>query len=136
VSEVADRAGLATRFDLVPSQRLEATTAREVQRIVREATTNVVRHAEASILTVSLRRRDGRVRIVLTDDGVGFDPAAPSRGFGRRSMTERAAVVGGRLTIEPRSNGGTRVVLEVPVGDDGVEPEVRGDDAHQAGSIA
>lgn len=136
VSEVADRAGLATRFDLVPTPRLEATASREVQRIVREATTNVVRHAEASILTVSLRRRDGQVRIVLTDDGVGFDPAAPSKGFGRRSMSERAGLVGGRVTIEPGSDGGTRVVLEVPAGDDGVEPEVRGDDAHQAGSIA
>lgn len=137
VSDVADRAGLATRFDLAPGVHLDAARSREVQRVVREATTNVVRHARASILTVSLRPRDGRLRVVVADDGDGFDVDAATHGFGLRSMRERAAAIGGRLSLEAVSGGGTRVVLEVPIGDrSGREPEVRRDHVDQTGNTA
>lgn len=138
VSEVADRAGLATRFDLAPGLQLDATSTRELERIVREGATNVVRHARASTLTVSLRRRGDLLRVILADDGDGFDPAERTGGFGLRGMRERAAAIGARLSVEPVSGGGTRVVLEVPAGgvSSAVESEVCSDDVDQSGSIA
>ena len=76
---------------------------------LREAVTNVVRHAGADRCTISLRREDDRWRLQVTDDGVGGDPV---EGNGLRGMRERISAVGGM--VEHRSRPGTTVVVSVP----------------------
>jgi signal transduction histidine kinase len=89
----------------------------EVLRIAQEALQNALRHAGAEHIDVSLEADNGRLRLAVSDDGVGFDPADPSlraRRLGLTSMEERARALGGTLTIASRPGEGTTVTLEVP----------------------
>jgi signal transduction histidine kinase len=81
-------------------------------RIVQEALTNVVRHADARHVTVRVRYGDGVVRLTVADDGRG---GAGTPGRGLAGMAERAAAVGGTVRVE--STPGFTVVAELPWGD-------------------
>jgi signal transduction histidine kinase len=90
---------------------------REVLRIAQEALQNALRHAQAETIEVRLESGDGRLRLTISDDGVGFEPAAPalrSRRLGLTSMEERAEAIGGTLSIESQPGVGTTIELEVP----------------------
>jgi signal transduction histidine kinase len=89
----------------------------EVLRIAQEALQNALRHAHAEHVDVRLHAENGRLRLAVSDDGVGFDPTDPAlraRRLGLTSMEERARALGGRLTIDSRPGSGTTVSLEVP----------------------
>jgi signal transduction histidine kinase len=91
-------------------------TEGEVFRIAQEALANALRHAGASRIDVELDARDGRLRLTVADDGVGFETQSAivrSRRLGLTSMEERARAVGGTLDIESTPGGGTTVQLEV-----------------------
>ncbi len=88
--------------------------AEQVVLAAREALANVVRHANANEVTVALRVSDGRIRLVVADDGRGIDPATP-RGHGLRNLDERAGALRGTCAIEPNPGGGTTVTWDVPV---------------------
>ena len=88
-------------------------------RIAQEALQNALRHAGASRVAVRLRADAARVVLEVSDDGAGFDPAAPelrSRRLGLSSMEERARRLGGVLEIRSAPGEGTTVRLEVPRG--------------------
>jgi signal transduction histidine kinase len=98
------------------SPRLGGATDGEVFRIAQEAVHNALRHADAKRIEVGLDARNGRLVLTVSDDGAGFDPAAPAlraRRLGLTSMEERARALGGALTIDSRPGEGTRVRLEV-----------------------
>jgi signal transduction histidine kinase len=77
-------------------------------RIVQEALTNVARHAEAARVQVTLRQEGGAVRLVVADDGKGFDPDGLKPGrFGLLGMTERAQALGGVVRVTSRPGSGT-----------------------------
>jgi PAS domain S-box-containing protein len=97
---------------------LEPTVRAQVLRIVQEALTNARKHARAQCLQVSLGLEGGLARIVVHDDGVGFDPALPATAhdkYGLRFMRERAEEVGGSVEIRSAPGQGTQVVVQVPV---------------------
>jgi signal transduction histidine kinase len=89
-------------------------------RIVQEALTNVARHSGALACSVSLRRTDGQVEVVVEDSGRGMAPASGGadarRGLGLMGMRERAQSLAGRFTIANRPEGGTRIVVTLPLG--------------------
>ncbi len=89
-------------------------------RVAQEALRNVVRHAAARSARVVLDAVPGYIRLVVEDDGVGFDPRSPGRGpsLGLESMQQRVAAVGGRLDVETASGQGTRVEVVVPLEED------------------
>jgi signal transduction histidine kinase len=92
----------------------EAETA--LYRIVQEALTNVVKHANARTVSVVLTRKGEAVVVVIEDDGRGFDPSADhTEGLGLLGMRERIALVGGRLSVESAPDRGTTVAVEVPL---------------------
>jgi signal transduction histidine kinase len=82
-----------------------------IYRIVQEALTNAVKHADAKRVWIEVREADGSVAIVVGDDGRGFDPEVAAKGFGLVGMRERAMLAHG--TLEVRSVGGAGTVLEV-----------------------
>jgi signal transduction histidine kinase len=89
---------------------------RDVLRIAQEALQNALRHAGAERVELRLDARNGQLLMSVTDNGVGFDPAAPelrSRRLGLTSMEERAEAIGGTLSIESAPGAGTTVRLEV-----------------------
>jgi nitrate/nitrite-specific signal transduction histidine kinase len=117
--DVVGRAhGLATRLEVDGVQELDDGVEQALFRIAQEALTNVVRHANAREATVTLTATASSVRLSVHDDGHGFDPShrsVSSRRLGLVSMRERAADLGGALTIDSGDDEGTTVVAEVPV---------------------
>jgi len=95
--------------------RLPTETETTLFRIVQEALTNVLKHAAAERVTVLLSHADAGVRLVVQDDGCGFDPSkARDDGVGLLGMRERVSLVGGRLTVESTEGAGTMLTVEVP----------------------
>ncbi len=90
-------------------------------RAVQEGLTNVMRHAQARRAWVTLERRVDCVHLSIIDDGIGLDPARRGNGLGLEGMRERVLMAGGTLRVDAPESGGTRVVIEIPVGDDAVE---------------
>jgi two-component system, NarL family, sensor kinase len=107
-------APLRVELDVDPDlPALPAAVETAVYRVACEALTNVVRHARAAWCWVTLRVGDGEVVLRIEDDGHGFSlPAEP--GVGLRSMRERAAELGGRLTFGRAERGGAAVELCLP----------------------
>ncbi len=95
--------------------RPDTATEDALYRLVQEGLGNVVKHAEATRVTVALTEGDGAIALTLHDDGRGFDPYAPSEGFGLLGMRERATLVGGELTVESAPGAGTTIRATVPV---------------------
>jgi len=83
--------------------------------VLAEALSNVVKHAKASEVEVSLVRQDGTLGLVIRDDGCGFDPGRP-RGLGLTGLSDRLDTVGGSVTISSEAGVGTSVCVSIPVG--------------------
>jgi signal transduction histidine kinase len=109
VSEVAARDRIKLELDVIPGIRLPTARAEALTRIACEAVSNAARHSGAAHVSLSLRRRGSRVWLCVSDNGSGFDLAAPSDSFGLTSMRERASSVGGDLRISSEPGRGTEV---------------------------
>lgn len=86
----------------------------EMRRIVGEALNNVARHAQASMVHVTIQVVEQTLVVTVRDDGRGMQPLLATPGIGMRGMRERAAVIGARLTIDS-TEPGTRVRLALPM---------------------
>ena len=89
-----------------------------VFRIVQETLTNVAKHARAKRVKVTLALHQGDLLVTVTDNGQGIQPEqshSGKPGFGLLGMTERAAALGGQLTVEPARRRGTQVSLRIPL---------------------
>jgi signal transduction histidine kinase len=96
--------------------RLEPEVATAVYRLVQEALTNVVKHADADRVIVEIVEQGTKLSVTVQDDGSGFDPKQRKNGgFGLIGMNERVELVGGRLEIDSRPGGGTTVRAWLPV---------------------
>jgi signal transduction histidine kinase len=85
-----------------------------LHRVLREALTNVHKHAQAARVQIDLHSSGDAIHLAVVDDGVGFDPAARERaGFGINGMHERIRLLGGELRVESRPGGPTKVVAAV-----------------------
>lgn len=111
----AASAGVAASVEVDRVDHASDRTAAVVWRVAQEAVRNVLRHAEAETLLVSVRGVDERVRLDVVDDGRGFDPAAARDGahYGLRGLDGLVADHGGRLEVVSAPGGGTRVTVEV-----------------------
>lgn len=113
------QSGLSIDFETVcidEHQRFPPEIETTIYRIVQEALTNAMRHAQANHVDIILECRNGHLIAIVEDDGVGFDPNTinTQEHLGVFGMRERAAMVGGTLTIESSPGGGTTVHVEVP----------------------
>ncbi len=90
-------------------------------RICQESLANVLKHANATQVTVTLSFDDSHARLAIRDNGAGFDPATPrtrgreSGGFGLINMRERARLLGGELTAQSEPGQGTLVEAILPL---------------------
>jgi signal transduction histidine kinase len=99
-------------------ERLSPELESTVYRLVQEALTNVVKHARAERVDLRVAAADGRITVEVRDDGVGFDPAAATSGFGLIGMRERLAITGGNLEISSSPGQGTELRAELPLAAD------------------
>lgn len=119
VDDWSARSGITIDFLASDADRLRIAPAVEttVFRLVQEALNNVAKHAGANLVSVVLEQRGDQLQIVIEDDGKGFDPdaAANSGRLGLLGMRERIALVGGGLTIDSGSRGGTTLYIRIPL---------------------
>jgi signal transduction histidine kinase len=115
-ARLGDETGLAIHLDCRPGlEELAPLVELALFRLVQESLTNIRRHSAATRVRVEVRRQEGRVRAVISDNGVGFDPAQSGlRNFGLRGMRERVRVLGGDLEIESEPGRGTQIVVDLP----------------------
>ncbi len=111
--------GIAVEFNAparAEMSRIQMPTdrRRHVLLVLKEAVTNIVRHAGATAVRIDLALRGRELHLVICDDGVGFKASEGPRGNGLGSMRRRAADVGGRLEIVSTPGQGTTVSLVVP----------------------
>lgn len=119
IRKLAESAAARCSLDLElalqdPLPPLPPDVEQTLYRVAQEAIENVVRHARAKRLAVRLFQ-EGRMKLIVEDDGVGFDPRAQTNTghFGLMGMRERAELVGGKLKIESHPGRGTTVTLEI-----------------------
>jgi signal transduction histidine kinase len=99
--------------DLPPLEWLNPPDALQVLRIVQEVLTNVLKHAQARTVRIATACDGSEVKVLVEDDGVGFDPASAGRGRGLSHLRQRAARLGGSIEIESTPGTGTRVRLNL-----------------------
>ncbi len=112
----AEQTGIRVHIEAaLGDSRLPAETETALYRIVQEALTNVIKHAQAGTVSVVLTRKGDRVVAVIEDDGRGFDAEdMRDERLGLLGMRERIALVDGQLSVESRPGDGTTIAVEVP----------------------
>ncbi len=107
--------GADVRLDVAVTQSAAITLPLEqrehLYQIAQEAVTNALKHARASRITVTMTVKPADLKLVVEDDGIGFDPAHDSTGLGLNSLRLRATALRGRLRISRRLGGGTVVTV-------------------------
>jgi signal transduction histidine kinase len=108
-----------SHFEVVGRERrLPATIENNVLRLGQEAIANVVNHANAKQIKVTLEFGEKQFSLTVADDGRGFDPANPppsEGGFGLVGMKERAKELNGKLKVRSAPNQGTEISLSIPL---------------------
>jgi len=99
------------------SNRLPGEVETAIYRIAQEALTNIARHAQAKSASILVERRDDVVRVIVEDDGVGFDINTNhgERHLGLLGMRERAELLNGTLVVESTHGHGTSIFIEIPL---------------------
>jgi signal transduction histidine kinase len=117
VQTFSESSGISVELEAqLGEDRLPTEVETTIYRIVQEALTNVVKHAEGTRVSILLVRRDGTGTVVIEDDGRGFVPEAlRADSIGLEGMRERVALLDGRLTIETAPGAGTTLRVEVPL---------------------
>jgi signal transduction histidine kinase len=108
----------AARLDMDPNlPELSVQARAHLLQFVREALSNVLKHASAGQVRVSILREGAEMVASVSDDGKGFDPdqAGPSKGYGLRNMAERAKAFGGSFHLSSHPGLGTTVTLRLPL---------------------
>jgi signal transduction histidine kinase len=113
VRELAGRSPVIVNV-VVPAPRFPPAVEAAAYFVCAESLTNVAKHAEASQVHIDITQENGRLRVVIADDGIGG--ADPSRSSGLRGLADRVEALSGSLAVESPPGGGTRVVAELPCG--------------------
>jgi signal transduction histidine kinase len=101
--------------ELPPPDRLLPTMQETIFRMVQEAFANIARHARASTVWLTLQQRGNALYMEIRDDGQGFDSAQIRKGMGLNNLHERAATLGGSVTIQSGVGKGTTISAVIPL---------------------
>jgi signal transduction histidine kinase len=117
--DLATSAGVKARVTVAPDfGRLPTAIEAAIYRVVQEALHNVAKHANATTVTIEMRRQEDSVRLLIEDDGIGIAPQRPNPGrqtFGMAGMRERIGNIGGKMTVTSSRDKGTRIEVIAPV---------------------
>jgi signal transduction histidine kinase len=118
---VATRAGIPVTVECPEPSGLSVTAQTALYRIIQQALINVSKHARAKHATVEVTTEPRKVRCIVADDGVGFEPSGPAggsggeRGLGLVGMKERTDALGGTIEVVSAPGGGTRILVTIPL---------------------
>jgi signal transduction histidine kinase len=108
------RSGIEINIDIGESDELSLETREALFRIAQEGLANIARHSSARRAEVSLKYETDDVKMIIQDDGHGFDKSVHHGGLGLYSMRERAEVLGGSFAVESSPEQGTRIMVALP----------------------
>ena len=117
-SEYLAHSGIACRFDIpvtLPSVRLEGRLRHDLLLAVKETLNNIVRHGRATEVVFRMTFSEDQFKIIITDNGRGFDATARHGGNGLKNLPVRLSKLGGRYNVESGTGKGTQVTIELPV---------------------
>jgi signal transduction histidine kinase len=123
VNSFEDATGLTVNVTVEEIPPLPDTHRGVLFRIAQEALTNVQRHAKADKVWLTLFRHDDSIRLLVSDNGIGFPNKAEEISFGLRGIRERAVQLGGTCTFEERVGGGAQVSVNMPLPEGGDQDE-------------
>lgn len=117
LAAVEERAATSAELHVEGLRKLPPELESALLAICTEALNNSLRHADATRVEIRIRQQRERLTLEVVDDGRGFDPEAErdAGGMGLTGMAERAARLGGRLSVCSEPGGGTRIEVEVPI---------------------
>ncbi|ESA37903.1 gaf domain protein [Leptolyngbya sp. Heron Island J] len=114
IEQVTSGTDLQTQVTVTGTpQPLSYFVSRTLLRVCQEAITNVLKHANATTLTISLSYQPHQVSLHICDNGCGFQPQVKTEGFGLVSMSERVDQINGQLCISTQPGEGTEIFVEV-----------------------
>jgi signal transduction histidine kinase len=121
VSQMASEAGILVECSCELDESLLPQVEVMIYRIAQEGLTNVIRHAQANLIKVTLSERSQQIYLSIEDDGIGFDPAqlpidTQNRHLGLISMNERTELIGGTFHLYSAPGEGTKLEVFVPIG--------------------
>ena len=111
----SEQTGMRVDLESRIRDRLPPDVETALYRIVQEALTNIVKHAQANAVSIVLARKAGAVTALIEDDGRGFNHDGSGEGLGLLGMGERLALLGGKLKVESSPGAGTTIVAKVPL---------------------
>jgi signal transduction histidine kinase len=113
----AEQTGIKVEVESrLPEERLPSDAETVLYRVVQEALTNVLKHANAEHVSIVLQKKEGALSALIEDDGTGFDPGKTNDGgLGLLGMRERVELVDGTFAVESSAGSGTTLLVEVPV---------------------
>lgn len=122
---ISKRANLPIHIETKLASRLPGTMETTLYRVVQEALTNAVKHAQAKNMWIRAWLKDNVLHCSIRDDGAGFDPQAVQTSGGRKglglvAMRERLSAIGGTLWIESSQRRGTEIQIRLPMEDNHV----------------
>jgi signal transduction histidine kinase len=114
---VEARSGMRTEYHVTGERRLSLETETELYRIAQETLTNVVKHAQANHISVSLHYDETKFRFKVHDNGVGFnlEKASTCGGVGLRNILERTQRMNGKLSVESSHDRGTTIEVSIEI---------------------
>jgi len=116
VRDFMSRYGIKVNLRMVGGfDRLPESHRTCIYRVVQEALTNCVRHADARNVSVEIEAKDGELQLSVRDDGVGLHPARRGRGLGLIGIDERVKELQGQVIISPDGGCGTTVAVRLPL---------------------
>lgn len=101
-------------FDIESPNNNDGVTEISLYRIICEACRNVLKHARAENMWVSMRIKDGYICLRIKDDGIGFEQKDEDKHFGMKFMRERVLLLSGRMHIKTGC-GGTEILIDIPI---------------------
>jgi len=104
---------LEDAFPTLPPSHRQA-----IYRAAQECLTNIQRHARASEAWIHVRRQDGKISVLIEDNGEGIQAGQMKNGFGLSGLRERSALLGGDCFVDPRPGGGTQITFRLPLPED------------------
>lgn len=120
IKRISSETGIKGTVDIYGTEeRLNKKIELTLYRIAQEAVSNIVKHSKATEFNIQIMYDDGTIRLIISDDGIGFDPVhtnhkSNSSGFGLLNMQERIESYNGKLKIDSSKGNGTLIITEIP----------------------
>jgi two-component system NarL family sensor kinase len=120
--KISEDTGISGTVDIYGTEeRLDKKLELTLYRITQEALGNIIKHSKAKVFTIQLINKNDSTRLLISDDGVGFDTAKIKKdtiysGFGLLNMQERLNTYNGKLKIDTSPGNGTVIITEIPKG--------------------